>query len=114
MKTFQTQAAQGDLLLIRINELPAGVEPVVGEGGKYVVAHSETGHHHTVDVQEGVLYFRAPKDPMTCYLSVGGSGAELVHHRPHDTHESIQLSGGTYLLRRQREWTPEGLRMVQD
>lgn len=114
MKTFSKQAAQGDLLLVRVEGLPAGLERVEAEGGGYVVAHSETGHHHTVFAAPGVEYYRVPTDPMTCYLSVGGAGVELVHHRPHDTHESIQLSGGTYLLRRQREWTPEGLRMVQD
>lgn len=34
--------------------------------------------------------------------------------RSFDTHESILLKGGTYEIRRQREYTPEGWRRVED
>ena len=48
MKTFDKQAAQGDLLITKIDKLPAKVKKAESDGGKFILAHSETGHHHTV------------------------------------------------------------------
>jgi hypothetical protein len=39
---------------------------------------------------------------------------ELKHLRPHDTHESIMFEPGVYHVRRQREYVPEGYRIVED
>lgn len=54
------------------------------------------------------------RDPMICYLQIAGDFADVVHHRPHDTHETLRLVRGIYEVRRQREWTPEGWRRVED
>jgi len=106
-------AAQGDVLFRRIDKLPEGVveQP---RTGPLVVAHSETGHHHSIDDREVKLFERLERDPMVCYLQVAGDCANVVHHRPHDTHRTIGLTQGTWEVRRQREWTPEGLRRVED
>jgi hypothetical protein len=106
-------AAQGDVLFRRIDKLPIGVveQP---RSGPLVVAHSETGHHHSIHESEVKLFERAERDPMVCYLSVGSDCAAVVHHRPHDTHRTIGLTQGIWEVRRQREWTPEGLRRVED
>ena len=50
MKTFENIAAQGDFLIIRIDSLPSSeeIETFDAENGKYIVAHSETGHNHTM------------------------------------------------------------------
>ena len=112
MKTVRKLAAQGDVLFRRIKALPGDVVEQKPKGA-LVVAHSETGHHHTVD-GEARLYEKTQRDPMICYLQIAGEFADVVHHRPHDTHETLRLLKGTYEVRRQREWTPEGLRRVED
>jgi hypothetical protein len=114
MKTIKTSAAQGDVMFLRINEIPADATPVAAEDGRHILAHSETGHHHAMRA-DGVAYFRGP-DPFTCYLRVDGSrvGAEVTHERPFDTHETVLLTPGSWLVRRQREYVPQGYRMVQD
>jgi hypothetical protein len=114
MKTFNNCAAQGDLLIRRIGEIPKDAEPVVPENGKYILAHSETGHHHCVAEKSGVEYFTT-EDPMVAYLRVIDSvEVTLDHERGFDTHESLLIKGGTYEIRRQREYTPEGWRRVAD
>lgn len=117
MKTFEKTSAQGDLFIRRIDALPTDAELTevpADANGQHIVAHSETGHNHFFEA-EGVHFFTA-KDPMVCYLSIdeNHAGAVLQHARPFDTHESIVFGGGFYELRRQREYTPEGWRRVED
>jgi hypothetical protein len=50
---------------------------------------------------------------MDCLLVVNDPVA-LEHLRDHDTHEPILFEKGTYHVRRQREYTPEGFRKVED
>jgi len=111
MKTFDIQAAQGDLLLRRIESIPEAAERVEAKDDRHVVAHSETGHHHTVPSDAEL--WREPSNPMICYLRCE-EPVVLEHHRPFDTHAPIQIPVGTFELRRQREYTPEGWRRVED
>jgi hypothetical protein len=108
-------AAQGDVLFRRIDKLPDGLVESRAKGA-LVVAHSETGHHHSIDTQGVRLLEKSERDPMICYLALDGAFAEVVHHRPHDTHETLCLlgKGSVWEVRRQREWSPEGLRRVED
>lgn len=118
MKTFKNQAAQGDLLFIRMeSSLPPGATRVLPEreNGGMVVAHSETYHHHVMDASdaEAVEMYRLPGEIYECFLVVR-KPAVLRHLKPFDTHEPIEFSPGTYRMRRQWEYTPEGLRRVED
>ena len=40
--------------------------------------------------------------------------ADVEHLWPFDTHETIRLTPGKWEIRRQREWSPEGWRRVED
>lgn len=114
MKTFENCAAQGDLLIRRIDSLPDGVKPMKAEKGKFILAHSETGHHHVVAKKPGIECFMG-EDPLVSYMKViDQTETTLEHLRNFDTHESILVKGGTYEIRRQREYTPEGWRRVAD
>lgn len=108
-------AAQGDVLFRRVDRVPAGFD-VQPEAKRVVVAHSETGHHHSVDVA-GVRHF-VGKDPLVCYLQLAEvASCDVVHHRSFDTHDTLRLMGGIgaiFEVRRQREYTPEGWRRVED
>jgi len=114
MKTFNKIAAQGDMMLIRIAELPAGMTEIPAANGQHVLAHSETGHNHVVMDRPTVRHFSA-MDEFRSYLEVtGDEPVELEHLRSFDTHESIQINPGIYEVRRQREYTPEGFRRAAD
>lgn len=111
MKTFRDQAAQGDVLFRRIKSLPKEAE-LVKSKGPIVVAHSETGHHHSFDASPSVWLY-STKDQFVSYLKVD-KPAVLKHHREHDTHEALMFDVGVFEIRRQREWAPEGWRRVED
>ena len=101
MKTITKMGAQGDVLFLRVSGPFAGKwEEVSGEN---VIAHSETGHHHTVS---GVgLRLLAGENPMVCHLMLGDEPAQVTHHRPWDTHEALLLDGepgAVWEVRRQR------------
>lgn len=117
MKTFKNCAAQGDLMLRRIDKLPEGAKPVTAQKGVFIVAHSETGHNHIIAERPNVKLFTTG-DPMVSYLQVieATEAAEtlLEHLRGHDKHETIVIPAGVFELRRQREYTPEGWRRVED
>jgi len=119
MKEIKKSGAQGDVIFRRVKALPNGVVEKKIEG-EIIVAHSETGHHHVAESPGEVAFF-STKDPLVSYLRVKGEYADIVHHRPWDTHETLRLlSDGTgegetiWEIGRQREWTPEGYRIVAD
>lgn len=113
MKTFKEIAAQGDVMFKRVEKMPDGLTPAISENGKYIVAHSETGHHHTVLEKSAQLLIDQTNEFIS-YLKVDEGGAILEHERSFDTHDRIKFEPGIYEIRRQREYTPEGYRRAQD
>lgn len=120
-RTFSQMAAQGDLVLRRIDALPEGVKPTEAIDGKLVLAHSETGHNHVVLERPNVRQFSAMDElkalldgKPASYLVVENEPVDLIHERGFDTHETIRIEPGVYELRRQREYTPEGFRRAAD
>lgn len=114
MNTFTKAAAQGDCFLVVVDAIPADAVPVAAESGDFIVAHSETGHHHIVKERPEVRMFQDAKDPLTAYLEILSIDVMLEHKRSFDTHASIKLPAGRIMVRRQREYTPEGFRRAQD
>lgn len=112
MKTFKNFCAQGDVYIRRVDKLPKDAVAVKAEAGRVIVTHSETGHHHVMEA-EGVTMYRLPDSIMDCLLVVDKPTA-LEHLREHDKHEPIMFDKGIYHVRRQQEYTPEGLRRVED
>jgi len=112
MKTFQTQAAQGDFLITRVAYLPDGTEAVAPDADVTVLAHSETGHHHVIDAKAATLY-RLPEELYEAFLVVERA-AVIEHRRQWDTHEPLQVDPGIYRINRQREYMPEGYRLAAD
>jgi hypothetical protein len=105
MITVRNIAAQGDVLLRRVERIPSDAVEQPCDG-RVVVAHSETGHHHVIESPGARLF--ATHDPLIGYLRIDGPFADVVHERPFDTHETIRLLGAeigpTYFeVRRQRE-----------
>ena len=116
MKTFKNMAAQGDFVIIRINELPEGIIPCRKKNNQYVVAHSETGHDHVMEAGRVEMFKIELKDDdavFELYLNVS-EDTQIEHIRSYDTHEALNVPPGTYKIRRQREYTSEGWRRAAD
>lgn len=111
-----TPAAQGDMLIRRIEKLPDGLTLDNGDNGKYVLAHSETGHCHVIKKQKDVTFYSNDNDPLVAYLVVDNTKCFVEHERDYDTHESIGFDPGIYEIRRQIESddSPEGWRRAID
>ena len=101
------QYRQGDVFLQKIEKLPDGKqEKVPAENGKLVLAHGEaTGHHHAVDAHKAVLMLIGTAMYLRCLKQT------VLRH---EEHGPVVLPAGDYLVRRQREYSPEEIRNVAD
>lgn len=107
MKTFKTSAAQGEISIRRVSAVPSGVTPLKPENGKFIIGHSETGHHHVMalDRKQAFEATNAPVGMRILYANLEAAG-ELVHERGNDTHETIGFEPGIYEFRLGREYDP--------
>lgn len=112
MLTFSKTAAQGEITIRRVGDVPAtranlsGFTPMKPEHGKFIIGHSETGHHHVLDRLDGadVAVMDAPPAGMKVLRAILENPTTLVHLRDHDTHEPIKLEPGEYEFRIAREF----------
>lgn len=120
MKTIKKSGAQGDVIFMQVKALPS-TAVLVQQNTAVVVAHSETGHNHVMEsaTGRGIELFMDPNNPLLGWAKLS-TDADVVHHRPWDTHETLRLladqSRGETIweIRRQRERSPEGWRRVED
>ena len=105
MKNFHVR--QGDVLLERIESMPAGVKKVKRENGRLIIARGEvTGHCHAIEEKSAELF--VDKDGKL-FISVEEE-VDLVH----EEHGTITLPAGVYVYVPQREYAPEEIRKVLD
>lgn len=112
MKTFDKIAAQGEITIRRVGDLPKnralpiGYTAIQPERGHYIIGHSETGHNHVLSAVEGATIGVWDKPPagMRILHMILENPMSLDHQRPHDTHESIALEPGVYEVRIAREF----------
>lgn len=106
MPTFR----QGDVFIQRIDNLPDGSKKLARENGRVVLAHGEaTGHHHSL-VEKNCSLFTNDTEPGVTFLEIQEAMAALTHQE----HATIHLEPGIYRVVRQREYSPEAIRNVQD
>ena len=109
----------GEVYFIPITEAPDAPE-MSKENGRYIVGHSETGHHHTIAASDGVLVMdkpeaeTAPEGMNILYAIVKTPGVTVDHDRAAHTHASTALQPGAYQIRTQRGMTPEGWKRAID
>lgn len=100
---------QGDVLVVPVDAVPAGLKKVPLENGRLVLAHGEaTGHAHVIE-GEAVLLAADVAEIDERFLQIEQE-AQLVH----DEHDTITLPPGGYKVIRQREYSPEEIRRVAD
>jgi hypothetical protein len=96
---------QGDVLVRAVKQLPQGSRKkrISGE----VLEGEATGHVHRILELDQAEVLEI-KDGL--FLSVGEHGVSLVH----DEHRTIEIPAGNYEITRQREYSPEAIRNVED
>lgn len=96
---------QGDVLLRKINSLPKGERKKRQNG--WLLEGEMTGHIHRIAELEQAEVMEIGNG---LFVSVSDAGVSLVHQE----HHTIQLPPGNYEVTRQREYSPEAIRNVQD
>lgn len=98
---------QGDVLVKRVDAIPAGLKPVEPENGLVILAHGEvTGHHHSLpavsDTGRVTMYGHDTEGPR--FIDI-----ERPTLLTHQEHAAIELPTGLYEVVRQRQYTPQGI-----
>ena len=97
------------------------LKEINAENGMLIVAHSETGHHHSIEVidRPDKNYNKTAQrliddtNDLIAELRIYEE-SKLVHHRANDTHKAYLLPVGEYICRIDTEYTPDGYRKVMD
>lgn len=112
MKTFKLIAAQGEITIRRLGDVPAkkhlpsGYSSLAIERGMLIIGHSETQHDHVLSQIDGAIVGVLDKPPagMRILHAILETPMSLDHRRDFDTHESIMLDPGEYEFRIAREF----------
>ncbi|MDR3405157.1 MAG: hypothetical protein P4L99_21865 [Chthoniobacter sp.] len=122
LPSTQFQVRQGDILIERVAALPALDKKSKTENGRVILAHGEvTGHAHEIE-KPTLASLHEIKEAMRMLGDIAGAEAMtqagLVVKEDtavvHDEHSRIALPKGGYIVRRQREYSPEEIRNVAD
>jgi len=119
MNTIKTVARQGDVMLVRIDELPANLKPAKRDKiGRVVLAYGEhSGHAHTIRDPHVMSLSMAGSDEVD-FIEVGGSGPATLNHEYESgklaEHLPITLPPGAYKVVRQVEYSPQAIVRVVD
>lgn len=98
------QYRHGDVLVEQVAEMP----DVRRKAQHTILAHGElTGHCHRIAEKDAAVLYDTPEG---MFLHVTADVATLVH----DEHNPISLSNGFYRVWRQREYSPEEIRIIRD
>lgn len=111
MKEIKPMYRQGDVLIFRApDDTPAG-KAVKRDRGRIVLAYGEvTGHAHAIKSRAARLFsFDEAGRELDKLLEVAKTVA-----LEHEEHSTIEIPAGRYIVRRQREYTPDAIRVVAD
>lgn len=116
MKIVKRAAAQGEMYIRRVAEFKGEATPAKPENGHFILAHSETGHHHVTDAARVDVLEQTTNVPegMGILQMIVKEPTTITHLRSTDTHEPLFLTEGNWEIRLQREYTPQGYRRVAD
>ena len=97
------QYRHGDVMIEKVRSLPSKKRKLPHT----ILANGEiTGHSHRVDHSGASLY----ESPGGLFLHVTAKQATVSH----EEHDSIALPKGYYRVWRQREYSPEEIRVIRD
>ena len=91
-------------MIERVDEIPGNRQQLPHT----ILARGEvTGHSHRIDTPGQARLFIASGQ---MYLDVTGDAVRVIH----EEHQPIELRHGRYRVWRQREYSPESIRIIQD
>jgi hypothetical protein len=105
---------QGDVWIIPApeGETLDNMMLVPRDQGRVILAYGEvTGHAHAIVDDDVALYMPRPDSTKKERLLHVAKGPVMLRH---EEHGPIPLKPGLYIVRRQREYTPEAIRNVAD
>jgi hypothetical protein len=118
-KTNCSHYRQGDVLIERIATIPTTATKQK-RSKRVILAHGEvTGHHHALETSDPADWWKEGEIAPTLEKPSTLAG-ELFVTLPHggvvthQEHGKIELPAGNYRISRQREYSPEAIRNVQD
>lgn len=104
LRGMGTQYRHGDVLIEEVAALPTTREKL----SHTILAYGEvTGHCHRIKESDAADLY-ATGDGF--HLHVRGTSVTVIH----EEHTPITLTGGYYRVWRQREYSPEEIRVVRD
>lgn len=106
IKIAKVNAQQGDVLLVKLSEIPIGDQKIIARK-RLIVAHGEGGHSHIIEDDEAELIQIGER--MLLRLS---KQSTIIH----DEHKPIRLSPGIWEIGRVQEydWFTKMKRQVID
>ena len=94
-----------------VNVIPSSAKPVKAEGGKFVIAHGESGNRHVIEAAPGIELF---DDGGTLYLRAP-AGTPMIHEGPSRHHLPTVTDPITKIDRvREKDHLTDMVRPVQD
>lgn len=127
MTTATKVYRQGDVLLVKVDKLPAKAAKIERKAGeRLVLAYGErTGHAHAMRSDKVVAFkVETAEDralaglPQFDYIQVGGSAPVALAHEYEDgrkaEHTPIEIEPGTYRVSAQVEYSPQAIQRVSD
>ena len=114
------QFRQGDVFVQKIDNLPPDLVKAKESKERVVLQYGEvTGHAHAIHNTKGVqaLLERGAETTLVRGMEAGRKGFLKVLEQSNLTHEehgAIVLEPGNYQITRQRQYTPQELRFVND
>ena len=98
------QYRHGDVMVEKVKSIPTNAKKL----NHLTLAHGEvTGHSHQIKPRKNAELYNAPSG---LFLKVTAESADLVH----EEHATIALPKGIYRVWRQREYSPEEIRIIRD
>ena len=98
------QYRHGDVIIEQVDAFPAKGEKLPHR----ILAHGEvTGHAHRIKESDDADLYATPDG---LFLHVRGISVSVIH----EEHTPITLSTGYYRVWRQREYSPQEIRVVRD
>ena len=100
---------QGDVFITRVEAIPERAQRSPLPHG--ILVHGElTGHSHRLESPKSAMLFSGTHGIGELYLDVPAGGTRIVH----EEHGAIELPEGLYRAWRQREYSPQEIRVVRD
>lgn len=107
-----SQIRQGDVLLVRVDEIPADAKQVARDAhGRVVLAEGEHhGHAHAIRDPNVTAFFKEGEasSALVGYIEVGGSSPVALNHEYVDgrkaDHNPAPVAPGKYRVVQQREY----------